>query len=228
MYTSSGLAYYRHPDWLGSSRFASTPNQTLFSDTALSPFGEPYAQAGTTDTSFTGQNQDTVSGIYDFPARELGQVSGRWPSPDPLGLGSVNTSDPQTWNRYAYVRNSPLNATDPTGMILRVPPLVNLADFGGFAGDPFSEGCTIEGMPTPCEFISLEVDFGAVVQCPGNVCSMVTEEVNGETRIAQYRCFTTGCGYYSYSGPGAAYYSANQAATAFGNKYIAQSNDRRG
>ena len=28
VYTSSALAYYRHPDWLGSSRIASTPSRT--------------------------------------------------------------------------------------------------------------------------------------------------------------------------------------------------------
>ncbi len=30
VYNSSGLSYYRHPDWLGSSRLASTPSQTLY------------------------------------------------------------------------------------------------------------------------------------------------------------------------------------------------------
>ena len=52
VYTSSGLAYYRHSDWLGSSRFASTPSRTMYSDVAYAPFGETYAQAGTTDPSF--------------------------------------------------------------------------------------------------------------------------------------------------------------------------------
>lgn len=60
-------------------------------------------------------NQDTASNVYDFPAREYG-IQGRWPSPDPAGLAAVNPMAPQTWNRYAYVRNSPLESTDPTGM----------------------------------------------------------------------------------------------------------------
>ena len=114
VYNSSGLAYYRHADWLGSSRFGSTPSRAMYSDGSYGPFGEPYAQAGTSDSSFTGMNQDTVSNLYDFPAREYG-TQGRWPSPDPAGISSMDASDPQTLNRYAYVRNSPLTMTDPTG-----------------------------------------------------------------------------------------------------------------
>jgi RHS repeat-associated protein len=116
VYTSSGLAYYRHKDWLGSSRLASTPTRTTFSDTALAPYGEAYAQSGTTDLNFTGMNQDVASGVYDFPAREYGAVPGRWPSPDPAGLAAVNPGNPQSWNRYAYVQNDPLSLTDPQGL----------------------------------------------------------------------------------------------------------------
>ncbi|MGB8524841.1 MAG: RHS repeat-associated core domain-containing protein [Candidatus Acidiferrales bacterium] len=115
-YTSSGLAYYRHPDWLGSSRLASTTTQGIYSDTAYAPFGEPYAQSGTADPSFTGQNQDTASNLYDFLFREDSSIQGRWISPDPAGLAAVNLTDPQSWNRYAYVRNSPGLLVDPLGL----------------------------------------------------------------------------------------------------------------
>jgi len=115
IYTSSGLGYYRHTDHLGSSRLATTPNQTLYSSTAYAPYGEPYAQVGTTDLSYTGQDQDTVTGMHDFLVRRYTPTSGRWLSPDPAGLGAVDPSNPQTWNRYAYVRNSPLNLIDPFG-----------------------------------------------------------------------------------------------------------------
>ena len=115
-YTSSGLAYYRHPDWLGSSRLASTPNRTIYSDVAYAPFGEAYSQTGSTDLSFTGQNQDVISGLYDFLFREESPTQGRWISPDPSGLGAVDVTDPQSWNRYAYVRNRPLLFTDTLGL----------------------------------------------------------------------------------------------------------------
>jgi RHS repeat-associated protein len=115
VYTSTGLAYYRHTDHLGSSRLATTPSHALYSATAYAPFGEPYKQAGTTDLSFTGQDQDTASGMHDFLARKYNPVSGRWLSPDPAGLSQVDPTNPQTWNRYAYVGNSPLNLIDPFG-----------------------------------------------------------------------------------------------------------------
>jgi RHS repeat-associated protein len=114
MYTPSGLLY-RHADWLGSARLVTTPSQTVVGDVAYAPFGETYASSGTPFLSFTGMDQDTVGNEYDFPAREYG-IQGRWPSPDPGGLGSVNAADPQSWNRYAYVDNNPLAVTDPSGM----------------------------------------------------------------------------------------------------------------
>ena len=89
VYTSAGLAYYRHQDHLGSSRLATTPSRTLFSSTAYAPFGEQYAPAGTTDLSFTGQDQDTVSGFYDFMFRRQSPTQGRWLSPDPAGLAAL-------------------------------------------------------------------------------------------------------------------------------------------
>ena len=79
VYTSSGLHHYRHSDWLGSARLTSSPSRAVLSTAAYAPFGETYAQSGTADLSFTGQNQDTVSGDYDFLYREYSN-QGRWPS----------------------------------------------------------------------------------------------------------------------------------------------------
>ena len=120
VYNSSGLEYYRHPDWLGSSRIASTPGRTLYYDGAYAPFGENYAETGTTDRNFTGQNQDLTPGstglLYDFPYREQHSTQGRWISPDPAGIDAVNPTNPQSWNRYSYVNGDPTNSTDPAGL----------------------------------------------------------------------------------------------------------------
>jgi len=122
VYNSTGLAYYRRADWLGSSHLASTPTSptSVYADTEYAPYGEPYGLVGTLDLNFTGQNQDTVpsqnGGLYDFLSREYNPQHGRWISPDPAGFAAVSMTSPQTWNRYAYVANMPLTEVDPSGM----------------------------------------------------------------------------------------------------------------
>ncbi len=116
VYTGSTLAWYRHPDWLGSSRLASTLGGGLSYDDAYAPFGETEAETGTSDRSFTGQNQDLTANLYDFPYREYNPLHGRWISPDPAGIKAVSPANPQSWNRYAYVNGSPLNRVDPLGL----------------------------------------------------------------------------------------------------------------
>lgn len=108
-----------HPDWLGSPRLGSSPsNRTVTFDRAFAPFGEAYdtVTGGTTNLSFTGLLQDSVSGEYDTPARLLHPGQGRWISPDPAGLAAADPGNPQSWNRYAYVVNNPLALIDPTGL----------------------------------------------------------------------------------------------------------------
>jgi RHS repeat-associated protein len=116
IYNSSGLAYLRHKDWLGSSRLATTWAHAVYSKEAYAPFGEPYNEAGTTDRSFTGQDQNTTSGIYDYMFRRYDPTAGRWLSPDPAGWAVVDQNNPQSFNRYAYVMNDPLSFVDLLGL----------------------------------------------------------------------------------------------------------------
>jgi len=91
-------------------------NRTLAYDAAYTPYGETYVPAGSqSDVDFTGMRPDTQTGLYDFSAREYSTV-GRWISPDPSGLNAVDITNPQSWNRYAYVNNYPPTFTDPTGL----------------------------------------------------------------------------------------------------------------
>jgi RHS repeat-associated protein len=122
IYNTAGLAYYRHSDWLGSSRLSSTAARTVYSASAYAPFGEQYAPFGSSDASFTGQNADTTSTLYDFTFREHSPSQGRWISPDPLGVAAVDPTNPQSWNRYGYVLNSPLVFVDPLGLVSPCPP----------------------------------------------------------------------------------------------------------
>ena len=64
---------------------------------------------------FTGKERDAELGLDNFEARYTSSSIGRFASPDPFG---GHQQDPQTLNEYAYVRNNPLNLTDPTGLDL--------------------------------------------------------------------------------------------------------------
>jgi len=123
-YGSSNITYYAHPDWLGSIRLVSTPSRGVVPVMAYAPFGEGYAGGLAQYVTFTGDGyaftvnpgENQSGSLEDFMFRRYSPVQGRWISPDPAGLGAVDPSNPQSWNRYAYVGNAPLTATDPLGL----------------------------------------------------------------------------------------------------------------
>ncbi len=88
--------------------------------------------ADVTDHKFTGKERDSETGLDYFGARYFSSAQGRFTTPDEFKGGIVdpftgqdietNTAlpyaditDPQTLNKYAYVRNNPLRYVDPTG-----------------------------------------------------------------------------------------------------------------
>jgi RHS repeat-associated protein len=120
VYNGGTLAKFNHPDWQGNIRVASkATTQTLAGQNEYTPFGMPYnnGTVGAAGPSFNQSFGDVFdSHEYDALNRELHPVQGRWIQPDPAGLSAVDSTNPQTWNRYAYVLNNPLSLGDPTGL----------------------------------------------------------------------------------------------------------------
>jgi len=122
--TSTGTTvavHYYFSDHLGShGMIESATGTTCEQDIDYYPYGgQEYdycSGSGVTQNyKFTGKEHDTESGLDYFGARYLGSNIGRWQSPDPT-MASVNGLNPQSWNRYAYVLNSPLKFLDPHGL----------------------------------------------------------------------------------------------------------------
>jgi len=114
-----GLTGLRMADWLGTERVAyGYTGGGYVRSGAHAPFGEAYDYPNDYPGEFTGQLDDGkfINATHYFPERQYRSSQGRWLSPDPAGIGAVDPSDPQSWNRYAYVRNSPLDHTDPEGL----------------------------------------------------------------------------------------------------------------
>lgn len=127
---------------MATFKAATTTGTSVYADVAYAPYGESYAPSGASDLSFTGQNQDTASGLYDFMYREYHPTQGRWTSPDPAGMAVVDPMNPQTWNRYAYVGGNPLALVDPSG----------LRDC-----EPSDDACVVAPAPDPVDIITIDL-----------------------------------------------------------------------
>jgi len=112
--TYDGSMKYHHSDHL-SMRATTNATGSLDSETGHFPFGESwYATGGGTKKLFTTYDRDAESGLDYAVARYMNPVTGRFNSPD-LFAGTIRM--PQSLNRYAYVANNPINATDPLGLM---------------------------------------------------------------------------------------------------------------
>jgi RHS repeat-associated protein len=80
------------------------------------PFGENWYPSGNTNKwTFTSYERDAVSGDDYAQARRYQYAYGRFSSPDPV---AGNVANPQSWNRYGYTQNDPIDLSDPMGMML--------------------------------------------------------------------------------------------------------------
>ncbi len=106
---AGGALTYMHADRFGSIMSLTNNSGTVTNRYAYSPWGESNSLSGTT-FGFTGQRYDEETGLYYFKNRYYSPTLGRFLQPDPL----LYEDD---LNLYAYVSNSPLNYTDPTGLM---------------------------------------------------------------------------------------------------------------
>ena len=107
---------YDHPDHL-SVRLTTDTVGNLSGQQAHYPFGDSwYVQSTTSKWQFTSYERDPESGNDYAMARYYVNRLGGFNSPDPAGLDAVDPTTPQSWNRYAYVMNNPMNSVDPQGL----------------------------------------------------------------------------------------------------------------
>jgi RHS repeat-associated protein len=112
--------YFRHSDWLGSSRVKTLPDGTVAETCTSLPFGDgltctPGAGQSASPDLFAGYERDQETQLDHTLFRKYSSAQGRWTTPDPY-LGSIDLANPQSLNRYAYVLNNPVNLRDPLGL----------------------------------------------------------------------------------------------------------------
>jgi RHS repeat-associated protein len=139
-----------HLDHLGTPRLITSDSGQMVSYHDYYPFGDEYSPVMQESSSgfgreepmkFTGHERDYAGGMgaedghaVDYMhARYFGPTLGRFLSIDPI---EGDAGMPQSWNRYAYVSDNPMNYVDPTGM----------ATTGWVCND---EGCSTTVTPDP-------------------------------------------------------------------------------
>jgi RHS repeat-associated protein len=121
--TANTTTQYWHKDHLGSISVVTNSAGTPVERMAYEPFGKRRNSNGVTDPNgtltpastdrgYTGHEHMDEVGLVNMNGRLYDAGLGRFMSADPVvqSPGAL-----QSYNRYAYVWNDPLNGTDPTG-----------------------------------------------------------------------------------------------------------------
>jgi RHS repeat-associated protein len=88
------------------------------------PFGEEQTATSQKRMKFATYYREDNTGLDYAMHRYYSSLQGRFLTPDPYE-GSANPANPQSWNRYAYVLNDPVNYNDPDGLVEANPDWVN-------------------------------------------------------------------------------------------------------
>ena len=113
-----GALSLTYTDHLGSNALVTTADGTILERRTYWPFGATRTASITgsprTDLLYTGQREEAGDaaglGLYNYKARFYSTVTGRFVS---ANVVMPSTQDPQSLNRFTYVRNNPRNRVDP-------------------------------------------------------------------------------------------------------------------
>src|SRR5207245_8530573 len=102
-----------HEDHLGSIRFVSSSTGTKVFSGNYVPYGPQNGASGTPDEfMFAGKIYDGSTGFYYFGGRFYDPATGRFITQD---SSPGVREDPQSFDRYVYARDNPLEIVDPNG-----------------------------------------------------------------------------------------------------------------
>ncbi len=112
--TRSGAVSYYLSDGQGNVRLLTDGNGAVTDRYSYDAFGNLLSSQGSTINPYryTGQQLDSLTGLYDLRARYYDPTSGRFLSRDTAG---IDVSNPVEVNRYSYAEENPVNFTDPSG-----------------------------------------------------------------------------------------------------------------
>jgi RHS repeat-associated protein len=105
-----GQTYFQHQDWEGTERLRTTYNGGVEGSFTSLPFGDGLTTTSGSDNDayhYGMLDHDSESDTEHAQFRQYNSAQGHWLSPDPYS-GSYDFSNPQSFNRYVYALNNPL------------------------------------------------------------------------------------------------------------------------
>ena len=184
----SQVVHYYFSDHLGSANVVTSSTGGIQDESDYYPFGgeRVITNSDPNNFKFTGKERDSESGLDNFGARYDSSGIGRFVSPDPLG-GFI--SDPQSLNRYSYVRNNPTNLTDPSGLQTQggthYPAMgctesnVNNRCMRYGSNSRSDMHCLLDGADTSCETVYNLLQKGNAGICPSSNCTNFRYDQDG-------------------------------------------------
>jgi len=145
----SNAVYWMHEDPVTKSKRVTDSSGAVVSTIELDPWGGDTARSNNSafqPRKYTSYERD-ANGGDEAMFRRYNRSNSRFDQPDPYD-GSYDLADPQSFNRYAYVGNDPVNFVDPTGL------------------QPAT--CMIDSMPADCSTAGMFLSSGAGVLGPLN------------------------------------------------------------
>ena len=108
-----GDSWLAHSDAIGSTTMVTDQTGAWVWDQVFGPWGHVWQQTGTRPWFvFAGLRWPVNDPLKPSATREYSSNVFRWMTPDPDG---GHLEDPQTLNKYAYVRDNPTSLNDPSG-----------------------------------------------------------------------------------------------------------------
>jgi RHS repeat-associated protein len=110
--------YWMHEDPVTKSKRVTDASGTIVSTVELDPWGADTSRSSNAafqPRKFTSYERD-ANGTDEAMFRRYNRWQSRFDQPDPYD-GSYSLGDPQSFNRYAYTQNDPVNFVDPSGLV---------------------------------------------------------------------------------------------------------------